>query len=330
MLTSSFTCWLLAASASAAAWSPRFATSSRDAQLTASTNPQVPSGAPGAIPHGSGYLAPLHNQDGADFIAGEYIVVLQPNSTVEDHFESLGTNFLQTGHALAVYTTLPGYHARFDNETQLFEVRSDPHVQFVQPNSVRQVRYSNITHTPHDDDSSLHKRQWIALRQNPGWGSYALPMMTTRPGQKLKTPVANDDPNNGFFQYSSATASPGQGVDIYILDTGIKLDHPSFGGRATNFAKSFCGTEPPDDVGNHGTAVASCAAGASLGTGQAASLINVKVLCGDGKLTDNAILAALDAVTLDHNSKSSAAGFKGSIINMSHVFASTFESQDFC
>ena len=49
------------------------------------------------------YLAPLLDPEGLGHIAGEYIVVLQPSSTIGDHFEAVGSNLTETGHAIQLY-----------------------------------------------------------------------------------------------------------------------------------------------------------------------------------------------------------------------------------
>lgn len=92
--------------------------------------------------------------------------------------------------------------------------------------------------------------------------SSARPMMSTPDGVKLNTPVP-DGPGNSFNYSRNGNLRPDSGIDIYILDTGIKLLHPLFEGRASNFegttTSRFCNGETMDDVQGHGTAVASCA-----------------------------------------------------------------------
>jgi|SRR5438874_5889824 len=69
----------------------------------------------------------------------------------------------------------------------------------------------------------------------------------------------------------------GQGVRIYILDTGIRFTHTEFGGRAFGAHDSVNDGHGMDDActtaGNgHGTHVASVAAGATYGTAKASTL----------------------------------------------------------
>jgi len=74
--------------------------------------------------------------------------------------------------------------------------------------------------------------------------------------------------------------SAGEGVDVYVVDTGIYVNHTQFGGRAT------WGYNVPDygtvDDNGHGTHCSGTIAGSQYGVAKKASLIAVKVLDSDG------------------------------------------------
>ena len=103
----------------------------------------------------------------------------------------------------------------------------------------------------------------------------------------------------------------GAGVDIYIMDTGMRLTHEEFEGRAQTIY-SFDGRDyDPDDSMSpaHGTQVGSCAAGATLGPAKAAKLYNVRYSFSNAYGTK-----ALDTVLKHHREKDPN---RVSILNMS-------------
>lgn len=69
----------------------------------------------------------------------------------------------------------------------------------------------------------------------------------------------------------------GAGSKIYIVDTGIKSDHPEFGGRVLDGMSYVPGEPSTVDVDSHGTVAASVAAGSGAGAAKSAILISVRV-----------------------------------------------------
>ncbi|KAI9325018.1 peptidase S8/S53 domain-containing protein, partial [Zopfochytrium polystomum] len=73
----------------------------------------------------------------------------------------------------------------------------------------------------------------------------------------------------------------GHGVDIYVVDTGVRVDHVDFGGRAQWGVTTRTGSPDEDDNG-HGSHVAGTAAGLVSGVAKRANVIAVKVLDAAG------------------------------------------------
>jgi aqualysin 1 len=92
----------------------------------------------------------------------------------------------------------------------------------------------------------------------------------------------------------------GSGVDAYIIDTGIRLTHVDFGGRAVSGYNSINpGTDAIDDHG-HGTHVSGTVGGATYGVAKNVHLIAVKVLNSNGSGTTSTVVAGIDWAIKNH------------------------------
>ena len=116
----------------------------------------------------------------------------------------------------------------------------------------------------------------------------------------------------------------GGGVTVYVIDTGIMLEHEEFEGRASTLY-TFDGqnySNIGDQAPFHGTAVASCVAGKLCGTARYARILNCRI---DFTTTD--ILKALDTILRHHLDKpddqQSVVNFSGASI--SKIIGDAFE-----
>ncbi|HEX2093017.1 MAG TPA: S8 family peptidase [Longimicrobiaceae bacterium] len=98
-------------------------------------------------------------------------------------------------------------------------------------------------------------------------------------------------PLNGTYNYTPT----GSGVRAYIIDTGIRLTHGQFGGRATSGYDAVDGGSA-DDCNGHGTHVAGTVGGATYGVAKGVSLIAVRVLDCAGSGTNSGVIAGMDWV----------------------------------
>jgi subtilisin family serine protease len=110
-------------------------------------------------------------------------------------------------------------------------------------------------------------------------------------------------PLNNSFTYTRT----GAGVKAYIIDTGIRLTHNEFGGRATWGTNAVGG--PNDDCHGHGTHVAGTVGGSTYGVAKAVALVAVKVLNCSGSGSTTAVVNGINWVRLN--------GQKPAVANMS-------------
>jgi len=110
-------------------------------------------------------------------------------------------------------------------------------------------------------------------------------------------------------QYSPTES--GDGVSVYVVDTGIRIDHDDFGGRAhatlesgsdgvTECASSSDPTCGLDEQG-HGTHCAGTVGGTSYGVAKKATIHSVKVFDTSSKTEPSIVVAALDWIAANAN-----------------------------
>jgi len=91
----------------------------------------------------------------------------------------------------------------------------------------------------------------------------------------------------------------GSGVDVYVVDTGIRLSSTDLRGRVRSGVDEVDGGAA-DDCNGHGTHVAGIIGGTRYGVATKARLVAVRVLDCDGGGPAARVLAGLDWVVKDH------------------------------
>ncbi|WP_239153169.1 S8 family serine peptidase, partial [Virgisporangium aurantiacum] len=100
-------------------------------------------------------------------------------------------------------------------------------------------------------------------------------------------------PLAGTYVSPSAAAN----VTAYILDTGVRLTHTEFGGRAKSGYDFIDKDTDASDCQGHGTHVAGTVAGTTYGVAKQAKIVSVRVLDCNGSGSYSAIIAGVDWVT---------------------------------
>jgi subtilisin family serine protease len=100
-------------------------------------------------------------------------------------------------------------------------------------------------------------------------------------------------PLSGSYTYPNAAAN----VTAYILDTGIRMSHGEFGGRARSGYDFIDKDADASDCQGHGTHVAGTVGGATYGVAKQVNLVSVRVLDCQGSGSYSAIIAGVDWVT---------------------------------
>ncbi|MEV4230973.1 S8 family peptidase [Streptomyces bobili] len=95
----------------------------------------------------------------------------------------------------------------------------------------------------------------------------------------------------------TASASAGAGVTVYVIDTGVRITHRDFGGRASYGWDFVDGDRTAGDGNGHGTHVAGTVAGTSAGVAKKAKVVSVRVLDGAGAGTTARVIAGIEWVT---------------------------------
>ena len=108
--------------------------------------------------------------------------------------------------------------------------------------------------------------------------------------------------------------SAGEGITVFVLDTGIRTTHVDFGGRAS-WGANFVPDSADTDEHGHGTHVAGTAVGATFGVAKKANVVAVKVLGADGNGSNGGVLEGMQWVV---NQVEADPSLKGkSVMNMS-------------
>jgi len=116
-------------------------------------------------------------------------------------------------------------------------------------------------------------------------------------------------------------ATAGSDVTVYIVDTGINIDHVDFGSRA-RWGHTVPDNDEDVDNNGHGTHVAGTAVGTRFGVAKKANVVAVKVLNSEGRGSTSDVIKGVEYVVKSHademgRARKDGRPFKGSVANLS-------------
>jgi subtilisin family serine protease len=173
---------------------------------------------------------------------------------------------------------LNGFAAELSS-AQLAALRDDPRVRTVVPDQVVSID---------------------AIQSSPPWG--------------LDRVDQRRDTISGGYGYQTT----GAGVTVFSIDTGVRLAHTQFSGRAVSGHDYIDDDDDANDCNGHGTHVAGSIAGSTYGVAKAAKIVAIRVLDCEGDGTVSGVVKGLE-YALDHRPAGPA------VVNMSLGGGSSFE-----
>ncbi|MDK2979838.1 MAG: large repetitive protein [Chloroflexota bacterium] len=236
-----------------------------------------------------GELAPVIGLDNENLIPGRYLIVYK-NGIDQDSAISFVMERIEIygGKIRAIFNGSPlGLNVDL-TEQALSEIRQDVKIEYIMASYLSNANFEKDIELVHEDKVSANAV------------SYVVPWELDRIDQ------ASSKLDGRYYYPDSA----GQGVHVYVIDTGVYLTHEDFEGRIGN-GYDFIGDddEPNDPCVGHGTEVAGIIGGTRFGVARKVTIHPIRIVDCSKHFDINDLSSAIQWVIDNHQNPA--------VINMS-------------
>ncbi|MFF5967148.1 S8 family peptidase [Streptomyces collinus] len=200
-------------------------------------------------------------ENSANAVENSYIVVLKESAGFRAN-STKGEDLVAKYGATVDWTydaVLNGYAIRI-SASGARSLAEDPAVEFI------------------EQDRMVHLE---ATQYNPPWGL-----------DRIDQPRL---PRNLMYSYPDTA---GKSATVYVIDTGVRITHTEFAGRARHGYDFVDRDTNASDGNGHGTHVATTVAGKTYGVAKQSKIVSVRVLDNNGAGTLSGVIAGVDWVTV--------------------------------
>ncbi|MFE8986496.1 S8 family peptidase [Streptomyces collinus] len=200
-------------------------------------------------------------ENSANAVENSYIVVLKDSAGFRAN-STKGEDLVAKYGATVDWTydeVLNGFAIRI-SASGARSLAEDPAVEFV------------------EQDRMVHLE---ATQYNPPWGL-----------DRIDQPRL---PRNLMYSYPDTA---GKSATVYVIDTGVRITHTEFAGRARHGYDFVDRDTNASDGNGHGTHVATTVAGKTYGVAKQSKIVSVRVLDNNGAGTLSGVIAGVDWVTV--------------------------------
>lgn len=213
-----------------------------------------------------------------EYVPGEFLVTMKKTALAEAH-HAVATRF--QGRKLAIGASFKAVHLSASEE-QLKELLAHPDVEAVERNQIARAAWSvNAT-----------KKKALTcktVQEGASWGQ-----------TRVTRESAETTGSEPGFRHDPVW---GTGSTVYVLDTGVRVTHSEFEGRARWGAKFTPPGDSDTDRNGHGTHCAGTIGGKTYGIAKACEIVAVKVLSDQGSGSFAGIIDGIEWAAKDAQKK---------------------------